>query len=185
MRIVSTGKDFLSSGSDARTVIEQLIAAWNTQDVESTLPFIDDDAVFALYVSEETVPFGGVSRGKDEIRATLYMMLAEFDYLKFDRTIVGVDDDVVKVQTQFKFHHRRTGGNLEGSMRTVFTVRDDLVIRCDEYLDRDLVDAFMRLTREREAANEIVAPPDIPRRPSQEPVAEAPAKGFEKPRCGS
>lgn len=147
---------------DARSVVEAVIAVWNTQDVEATLAYVDDDAVYALYVSEETVPFGGVSNGKDEIRATLFMMLSEFDYLRFDRTIVGVDDDIVKVQTQFKFHHRRTGGNLEGSMRTVFTIENGLVVRCDEYLDRGLVEAFMAMVRSREARGEIVAPPRIP-----------------------
>lgn len=160
----------------ARSVIEAIIAVWNTQDVEATLAYIDDDAIYALYVSEETVPFGGVSKGKDEIRATLFMMLAEFDYLRFDRVIAGVDGDVVKVQTQFKFHHRRTGENLEGSMRTVFTVRDGLVVRCDEYLDRSLLDAFMRMVREREATNQIVEPPPISgsdSRRHEAPVASA------------
>lgn len=147
---------------DARAAVEAIIARWNTQDVEATLDYVHDDAVFALYVSETSVPFGGISRGKDEIRAKLFMMLAEFDYLRFDRTIVGVDDDVVKVQTLFKFHHRRTGGNLEGSMRTIFTVRGGAVVKCDEYLDQGLVDAFMQLVRQREAANEIVSPPELP-----------------------
>lgn len=151
-----------SSAVEARSVVEALIAVWNTQDVEATLAFVHDDAVYALYVSEEVVPFGGVSNGKDEIRATLFMMLSEFDYLRFDRVIVGVDGDVVKVQTQFKFHHRRTGGNLEGSMRTVFTIEGGLVIRCDEYLDRGLVEAFMAMVRFREERNEILPPPRIP-----------------------
>lgn len=152
-----------STAMDARSVVESLIACWATQDVEMTMAHISEEAVYSLYLSEETVPFGGVSQGKEHIRATLYMMLAEFDYLRFDREIVGVEGDVVKVQTQFKFHHRRTGGNLEGSMRTVFTVADGLVVRCDEYLDEGLVETFMRLTRQREADNEIVPPPQIPR----------------------
>jgi hypothetical protein len=92
--------------------------------------------------------------------------------------IVGVDGDVVKVQTQFKFHHRRTGGNLEGSMRTIFTVKGGMVVRCDEYLDQGLVDTFMRLTRQREAANEIVAP-RIPPARSAPDQATAPAEDQE------
>lgn len=156
----------------ARSTVEAIIACWNTQDVELTMAYISDDAVYALYVSEQTVPFAGVSEGKDAIRSTLYMMLEQFDYLRFDRAIVAVNGDVVRVQTQFKFHHRRTGQNLEGSMRTVFTVRDGLVVRCDEYLDEELLDAFMRLVRHREAVNDIVAPPQMaghgaPRREKQ------------------
>ena len=170
---------------DARSVVEAIITCWDTQDVETTMAYIDDDAVYALYVSEQTVPFGGVSEGKDAIRATLYMMLEQFDYLRFDRAIVGVDGDVVRVQTQFKFHHRRTGGNLEGSMRTVFTVKDGLVVRCDEYLDEELVDAFMRLVRQREAANNIVEPPEIPRRSPEKTLEEEPTESRGKARCDS
>ena len=171
---------------NARSVIESLIASWNTQDVESTLAHCSDDVFYALYVAEDAVPFGGVTVGKDAMRATLHMMLEQFDYLRFDRAIVGVDDDVVRVQTQFKFHHRRTGGNLEGTMRTVFRVKDGMVVRCDEYLDQGLVEAFMRLTQQREASGEVVQPPEIPRfgerRP--EPVATAGSKGpCEKEEC--
>jgi ketosteroid isomerase-like protein len=174
-----------SSAIDARSVVEAIITIWNTQDVEATLAYIDDDAVYTLYVSEESVPFAGVSNGKDEIRATLFMMLAEFDYLKFDRTIVGVVDDVVKVQTQFKFHHRRTGCNLEGSMRSVFTIGNSgLVVRCDEFMDRGLVEAFMAMVRVRESRHEIVPPPRIPAvrrklRPAR-PILRASLKVLEK-----
>jgi len=169
---------------DARTLVEAIIACWDTQDVETTMAYIDDQAVYALYVSQQTVPFGGVSEGKDAIRATLYMMLEQFDYLRFDRAIVGVDGDVVRVQTQFKFHHRRTGGNLEGSMRTVFTVKDGLVVRCDEYLDEELLEAFMRLVHQREAANEIVEPPAIPRR-DKEKADQQTSRASESEGCKS
>lgn len=147
---------------DPRSVVESLIRCWSAQDVETTLAHCSEDVIYALHVSDDTVPFAGVSQGKDAVRTALHMMLEDFDYLKFDQQIVGEDDDVVRVQTQFKFNHRRTGGILEGSMRTVFRVRDGVVVRCDEYLDEGLVETFMRLTRQREAANEIVQPPEIP-----------------------
>ncbi len=148
----------------ARSVIEAVIASWNAQDVETTLAHCSEDVFYALYISEETVPFGGVTVGKEAMRGTLHMMLEQFDYLRFDRSIAGVDGDIVRVQTQFKFHHRRTGSNLEGTMRTAFTVKDGLVVRCDEYLDQHLVETFMRLVRHREAAGEIVQPPELPLR---------------------
>ena len=77
--------------------------------------------------------------------------------------IVGAEGDVVRAQTQFRLHHRRTGTDLEGSMRTVMTMRDGMMIRCEEFLDRGLVESFMRLAKHREATNQIVKPPEIPR----------------------
>jgi hypothetical protein len=48
-------------------------------------------------------------------------------------------------------------------MRTVITMRDGMMVRCEEFLDRGLVEAFMRLAKHREDTNQIVQPPAIPR----------------------
>ncbi len=158
---------------NARSVIEAVIKAWSAQDVETTISYCSDDVVYALHISEQAVPFAGASEGKDAVRATLHMMLEMFDYLKFDQWIVGFAGETVRVQTQFKLHHRRTGENLEGSMRTIFTVKNGLMTRCDEYLDEGLVETFMRLVRQREAENDIVAPPRISGRPAPPTASEA------------
>jgi ketosteroid isomerase-like protein len=145
----------------ARRVVEGIIKAWSTQDVETALSYASDDFVYALHVSEEMVPFAGTSEGKEAVCDTLHTMLEIFDYLKFDQNVIGVSGEIVRVQTQFKLHHRRTGENPEGSIRTIFTVRNGLAIRCDEYLDQHLIETFMRLVRQREAQNDTVEPPQI------------------------
>jgi ketosteroid isomerase-like protein len=167
----------------ARDVVVSIIRAWSTQDVETALSYASDDFVYALYASEELVPFAGTSEGKEAVRETLYMMLEIFDYLKFDQNIIGVSGEIVRVQTQFKLHHRRTGENLEGSLRTIFTVRNGLAVRCDEYLDRKLVETFMRLVQQREAQNDIVEPPQIRGRaaPQKSPEPEVCDKACDKP----
>ena len=95
--------------------------------------------------------------------AAFYQMIEQYDYLNWKQVIVGAEGDVVRVQTQFRLHHRRTGTDLEGSMRTVITMRDGMMVRCEEFLDRGMVEAFMRLAKHREATNQIVKPPEIPR----------------------
>jgi ketosteroid isomerase-like protein len=160
---------------DARAVIVEVLKRWRTQDVETTFELCADDVVYVLYVSEDAVPFGGVTQGRDAMMSVFYTFIEQFDYLKYEPLIVGVDGDVVRVQTQFQYHHRRTGEDLTGSMRTVFTVRDGLVVRCEEYVDRGLVESFMRLARQREADNEIVAPPALPQRRSS-PNEERPTR---------
>lgn len=147
---------------DRRAVVASLLACWSAQDVEMTLAHCDDDMIYSLYVSEQTVPFGGEARGKEACRQVLHMMLEQFDYLRYEPEIVGVTDDVVRVQIRFRFHHRRTGENLDGSMRTRFTVNGGLVQRVDEFVDEALVAAFMRLTQHHEAKNEVTRPPELP-----------------------
>jgi len=151
---------------DSRAVVASLNAYWSAQDVEMTLAHCAEDVVYSLYVSEQTVPFGGEARGKAACRNVLHMMLEQFDYLKYEPVIVGADDDRVRVQISFRFHHRRTAENLDGSMRTGFTVKDELVERVHECLDEALVAAFMRLTQHREARGDVARPPELPKRPA-------------------
>lgn len=176
---------------DARAVAAEVYNLWRAQDVESTFAYVAEDVVYALHFDEDLAPFAGVSHGREAMMAAFYAMIAEFDYLQYDPAIVGAEGDVVRVQIQFRFHHRRTGANLEGSMRSVMTVTDGQIVRCEEFLDRGLVESFMRLTRQREAANDIVTPPQIPpRRPqenagqSYEMAAPAPDEVADKESCG-
>jgi ketosteroid isomerase-like protein len=147
-----------------RELVAEIIKLWATQDVESAFAYVADDVVYALYISEELAPFAGVTYGREAMMAAFYKMIEAYDYVKWEPVIVGAEGDVVRVQTQFRFHHRRTGTELEGSMRTVITMRDGLMVRCEEFLDRGLVESFMRLAQIREANNQIVKPPAIPRR---------------------
>ena len=153
---------------DPRSVIEEVLKRWRTQDVASTFVFTAENVVYALYIAEELAPFAGVTEGRDAMMAAFYKMIEEFDYLEYEPTIMGVEGDVVRVHTRYRYRHRRTGSDVGGSYRTVFTVRDGLVVRCEEYVDRELVEAFMRLVRQREAANDIVPPPAFPKRPPAE-----------------
>lgn len=149
---------------DNRSLVAAFLAHWRVQDVEMTLAHTSEDIVYALYISEHALPYGGETSGKASIRNVLYAILAEFDYLKYDPTIVAVDDDVVRAQVQFTYHHRLTGENLAGSKRLVFTVRDGLVVRIEEYHDAGMVEAFMRLTAHRTRTNDLPPPPQLPKR---------------------
>ena len=155
---------------DPRSVVEAAIARWATQDVESSFVYVAEDVVYVLHIAEDLTAFAGVTEGKEAMKAAFYKMIEEYDYLKWEPVIMGVAGDLVRVQTQFRFRHRRTGTDLEGSMRTNFTIRDGLIVRCEEHVDRGHVEAFMRLARQREAMNDIDAPPEIPRRARAGPV---------------
>ncbi len=137
---------------------------WKAQDVEMALSLASEDVVYNLYLSDAAVPHGGETRGREKCRDVLYMVLADFDYLEYQPTIVGQEAEAVRAHVRFRYHHRRTGGELSGTKRMVFTVRDGLIAQVDEYHDAGLVEAFMRLTQQREASNEFTEPPVLPSR---------------------
>jgi ketosteroid isomerase-like protein len=146
-----------------RAVVESFLACWSVQDVEMTIEHVHEDFVYALYISETALPYGGETRGKDNVRAVLYAILAEFDYLRYDPEIISVDGDMVRVAVAFVYHHRRTGENLSGTKRFVIHLRDGLITRIDEYHDAAKVEAFMRLTAQRTEADEVTSPPELPK----------------------
>ncbi|MBN9280598.1 MAG: nuclear transport factor 2 family protein [Hyphomicrobium sp.] len=148
---------------DRRDVVALFFEYWKAQDVDMALSLAAEDVVYNLYLSNSAVPHGGETRGRERCREVLYAVLADFDYLHYAPTIVGEDGDVVRAQVEFRYHHRRTGGLLAGTKRMVFAVEDGLITRVDEHHDAGLVEAFMRLTQQREAANEVQAPPELPK----------------------
>jgi ketosteroid isomerase-like protein len=148
---------------DNRAVVGSFLACWSVQDVEMTVAHVHEDFVYALYVSDTALPYGGETRGKENVRAVLYAILAEFDYLRYDPEIISVEGDVVRVAVAFTYHHRRTGENLSGTKRMVFQLADGLVARIDEYHDAAKVEAFMRLAAQRTQADEVAPPPELPR----------------------
>jgi len=172
---------------DAREIVAEVLRRWAAQDVESAFEFVADDVVYVLNIDEDLAPFAGVTHGREGMMAAFYQMIEHYDYLKWEQVIVGAEGDVVRAQTQFRLHHRRTGTDLEGSMRTVMTMRDGLMVRCEEFLDRGMVEAFMRLAKQREAAGEIVMPPVIPKpgkpRPQEQVTMEVGKEPCEKEEC--
>lgn len=105
------------------------------------------------------MPFGGEKRGKEACRDLLFSILADFDYLKYEPSILGVRGDTVRTQVRFTYQHRATGETLDGTRRLVFQIRDGLIVRVDGYHDARLVDAFMRLTQHRLETKQLVRSP--------------------------
>ncbi len=148
---------------DSRGVVVAVLESWAVQDVERAIAHAAEDIVYALHISDQALPFGGETCGWDAFRNVLYTILADFDYLKYEPVILGVEEDVVRVRVSFAYRHRRTAETLTGTKRMVFKLRDSLVARIDEYHDAAMVEAFMRLTQQREADHEVVQPPELPR----------------------
>jgi ketosteroid isomerase-like protein len=133
------------SAAAAEETVRRFLKAWATGDTERSIPYIAEDAVYALHISNEVLPFGGETVGRPAIEAALRMMREQFDYLLFRPHNFVSDGDAVRVRVEHMYRHKASGEVLAGNFRAVFLVRDGRIGRCDEYHDRAMVESFMRL----------------------------------------
>jgi len=133
---------------DSRSVVASFLAYWSVQDLEMALAHGHPDVVYTIHNGRDASPLAGVYRGVEACRDLGYAMLAEFDYLNYEPTIVAVEDAIVRAQVNFRYRHRATGNIIEGSRRLVFEIRDDLIYRLDSYEDTLRLEAFMRMSRD-------------------------------------
>lgn len=148
---------------DSGAVVRSFFAVWGAQDIELTLAHTHAAVVYKVHVHSNVLPFGGETRGREAFRSLLFTILADFDFLTYEPTIVRVSGRLVRAHVRFKYLHRQSGETLEGTRRLVFTIRGGLILRIDGYHDGELVDAFVRLTQHRAATNQVVRAPQLPR----------------------
>lgn len=146
---------------DSREVVESFFMSWEAQDVELAAAHYHDDIVYELHSATTELPYTGVTRGKAATREVLFSIIKDFDYLKYEATINSVEGDIVRTRVAFQYRHRQSGQVLEGTRRLVFQVKDGLIVRMDRFHDDRLVDAFMKLTRQYDAANAATPMTDL------------------------
>lgn len=127
------------------SVVEEYWRLWAARDRVNAVALVAHDMVFAMYIPEHILPFGGETKGKAAASDRLMVILEQFDTLRYEGEVVRVNGDTVHGQVGYAFRHRLTREAIEGSMRVVVVVRDGLIVRWDEYHDLELVRAFMRL----------------------------------------
>jgi ketosteroid isomerase-like protein len=147
---------------DSRSVITSFFACWRVQDLEMALLHAHPDLVYVIHNGPDASPLAGVYHGIDRVRELGYSVLAQFDYVRYEPTIVGVEGDVVRAQVIFGLRHRGSGHVIEGSQRSVFVVRDGLIASVDIYEDALRVEAFMRLARGSEQWDGTIDLSDLP-----------------------
>jgi ketosteroid isomerase-like protein len=115
--------------------------------VESSLAYLHPEIVYTIHNGPDASPLAGVYRGTDRVRELGFSVLAEFDYLSYEPTIVEVDGAFVRAHVVFALRHRTSGCIIEGSRRIMIEVCGGLIARYDLYEDGLRVEAFMRMAR--------------------------------------
>lgn len=130
---------------DPSAVFTGFCQACKTQDLAGAMEHVDADVVYAMYIPQDVVPFGGETHGKPAMSDRLRTIIEQFDTVQFEETITRRENDTIHGQADYAFRHKVTGETIEGVMRLVMRARDGLMVDLREYHDLEKVRAFMRL----------------------------------------
>ena len=133
-----------------RLVLEALYASWAVKDLKAVLSCCSDDIVFAIHVPPEVMPFAGETCGKDALVPRLQMILDGFDFLQYRPTHIVDEGESLHSQVRYHFRHKATGYDIEGSMRHVWEIEGDQIVRLEEFHDGPRVKTFFELLAESE-----------------------------------
>lgn len=118
---------------------------WGSGDIDGTLDLLDEDCIYTLHISEDLLPVGGETRGKAAIGAALRQLRRDYHYMMYHGFNQVSDGDIVRQQVHFMYRHRASGEVLRGTFRIHFVVSNGRITRAEEYHDRAMVEAFLRL----------------------------------------
>lgn len=111
------------------------------------LAHLHPEIVYTIHNGPDASPLAGVYSGIDRVRELGFSVLTEFDYLRYEPTIVSVDGQEVRAHVMFTLRHRDSGCIIEGSRRIMIEMRGGLIGRYDLFEDGRRVEAFMRMAR--------------------------------------
>ncbi|HWV81785.1 MAG TPA: nuclear transport factor 2 family protein [Hyphomicrobiaceae bacterium] len=149
---------------DSKSVVASFLKYWSVQDLEMALEHLHPKIVYTLHNGPDARPFSGSYHGIDACRDLGYTVLAEFDYLRYEPTILSAAGSTVQVHVVSRIRHRATAHVIEGSQRSVFQVHNGLITCIDIFEDARRIEAFMRLTTQRMANDMSPAVPALMRR---------------------
>jgi len=135
------GEDFWDPG----LVVERYWDRWAARDRRGCLDLMAENVVWALYVPQEVLPFGGETYGAASISDRLRMLLDQFDTLYYRGSVTRSEGGRVNGRVAYGFRHKITGEDIEGVMRVVVAIENGRIARWEEYHDVEKVKAFMRL----------------------------------------
>lgn len=131
--------------SDPEGILEAGLKAYSLGDLPATIAFFAEDAVYAIYIDRENLPFAGEVVGRTDILQIWQELLLPFELVRHVPRNISCDDDIVRCQVEFAFRHRASGEVIDGVLRIVAQVKDGQIVRYREYHDQERLRAFMRL----------------------------------------
>lgn len=132
-----------------RDVVSRTLSAWANRDLDATLAGMSEDVEHVINVDGSLAPYAESTRGKAALRPKLQVLLDTFEFNAFVVDSLTVQDVTARASVMIMYVHKVTRDRLDVRFRFVFTVADGLITRMEEYHDKTLVEAFMRLVAAR------------------------------------
>jgi ketosteroid isomerase-like protein len=131
--------------SDPEGVLDGVTRAYALGDLQATAAYFADNAVYAIYVDADVLPFAREVVGRSEILRVWQEVREHFELLTYEPRNVTCEDDIVRYQIKYAFRHRASGEAIDGVMRIVGQITNGQFVRYREYHDQERLRAFMRL----------------------------------------
>jgi ketosteroid isomerase-like protein len=131
--------------SDPEGILEAALKAYAMGDLPAAAAYFAEEAIYAIYVDKDILPFAGEVVGRNAILKIWQEIAQAFDLLSYVPNILLCDNDVVRFQVRFAFRHHARGEEIDGVMRIVAQIDGGKIVRFREYHDQDRLRAFMRL----------------------------------------
>lgn len=133
---------------DDRLVIEALCASWAAGDLGAVLRGFAADVDFAVCGPAGAASFLKSGRGRGLVRSRLGLLLTEIEVVRFTPLQIVRDGDFgFHCRVHYHYGHRRTGMDIDGTMRHNFRMIGGRVTRFEIVHDAARMAAFLDLAR--------------------------------------
>jgi ketosteroid isomerase-like protein len=132
--------------SKSAAVVEAFMTLYNEGRIpEAMAQYVHPDCRYTLHVDATAAPVGGETCGRDNILAVLLRYHQIFEFILFHTRTLSAADGVVRQSLEYILRHRLSNERLTGTGRFVWTVRDGLIVACEECQDARKLETFFRL----------------------------------------
>ncbi len=132
-------------------MFEATVRAYALGNLDAAAAYFADDAIFAVYVDQDVLPFGGEVHDRQSMLGCWREVRRHFELKTYALRTILAHDIIVHAQIDYLFHHRASGEEIDGTMRVVAEVMGGRITSFREYHDQERIRAFMRLCEQKSA----------------------------------
>jgi ketosteroid isomerase-like protein len=133
---------------DDRLVIEAMCASWAVGDLDGLMQGFIGDVQFSVGGLGGAVSFLRSGQGKAILRGRLGLLLSEIEIVRFQpMQIVREDGAWLHTRVHYHYVHRRSGLDIDGTMRNNCCMRGGRIVRYQVVHDTARMAAFVELAR--------------------------------------
>lgn len=126
-------------------VVQAFNRVWASGDIEAALDLCTPDFVYMLHLDADVVEHAGCWVGRDEVRTALTLMRKNFEFQRYEPTILGAQGETVRQMIDWQGIHKASGRQLSMRFRHVIIVRNGRMLQVEEFHDAAQLRAFMAM----------------------------------------